>query len=71
VNFDKETCCRDGEVVTDQKFIALCEHPCHNYATRNPGWAIEHYTKLIDEKYGGKSYLTEEEYIEYVNRKEV
>jgi hypothetical protein len=62
VNFDKQTCCREGEKVTDQKFVALCVL-CHSYATHHQDWAIEHYTRIINEVYGGKSYLTEEEYI--------
>jgi hypothetical protein len=60
VNFDKQTCCKDGEVITDQKFVALCRS-CHSYATHHLEWAIEHYTRIVDEEYGGKSYLTVEE----------
>ncbi|HPE06201.1 MAG TPA: NUMOD3 domain-containing DNA-binding protein [Smithellaceae bacterium] len=62
VNFDKQTCCKNGEEITDKKFVALCVS-CHSYASNHPGWAIEYYTKLVDEKYNGISYLSEEEYI--------
>jgi hypothetical protein len=65
VNFDKQTCCKEGEKITDQKFVALCAE-CHGFATRYPEWAIEYYTKLVDDCYNGKSYLTEEEMKEYI-----
>jgi hypothetical protein len=60
VDFDKKTCCKTGEKVGDRKFVALCMS-CHSYATKDPVWAIKHYTQLVDEKHCGKSYLTEEE----------
>lgn len=67
VDFDKQTCCKNGEKISDQKFVVLCSKH-HNYASRNMEWAIDHYTNMINEKYDGKSYLTDEEMRLYIKK---
>ena len=58
VNFDKMTCCNS----TLPLFAALC-NPCHRWVTAHREEAEEMLTGLVNTVYGGKSYLTEEEYV--------
>lgn len=60
VNYDKMMCCND----TKPLFVAVCRN-CNSTANGDREYWEEHYTKIINEKYGGKCYFTEEEMIEY------
>ena len=52
VNFNKGTCC-DNSIPL---FVALCDS-CHGKTGHNRPYWQEHFTKIINEKYGGKCYL--------------
>jgi hypothetical protein len=57
VNYDKQTCCHDGP----RLLIALCKS--HNTIVNSDRehWK-EHFTQMINEKYGGQCYISKEEY---------
>lgn len=52
VNYDKMTCCNDVKPL----FVALCR-PHNSMANYNREYWEEHYTTIINEKYGGRCYL--------------
>ena len=52
VNFDKNACCNN----TRPLFVALCSQ-CHPKTNRNREYWEEHFTELINSKFGGKCYL--------------
>ena len=60
VTFDKQTCC-NTEIPL---FIALC-HSCHSKTNHNREYYEERFAELIESKYGGKCYLSKEEWISY------
>lgn len=56
VNYDKQTCCKEGESVRDRKFVALCQF--HNLASNyNREYWEQYYTMIINENYSGQCYL--------------
>lgn len=57
VNYDKETCCNDSE----RLFVPLC-NSCHSKTNANRDYWQDYFTKMINEKHGGKCYYTKEEY---------
>jgi hypothetical protein len=57
VNYDKMMCCNDVKPL----FVALC-HSCNSKANGNRDYWEKHYTDIINKKYEGKSYFTEEEF---------
>lgn len=56
INFDKMSCCNDKTPL----FIPLCSS-CHGKTNYNRDYWEEHYTKIINQYYGGKCYFTKEE----------
>lgn len=52
VNYDKMMCCNDVKPL----FVALC-NPCNSHANANRKYWEKHFTKIINEKYGGNCYL--------------
>lgn len=61
VKYDKKTCCKEGEPVGDRKFVTLC-FTCHPRTNHNRKHWEMRYQEVIALEYGGKCYLTEEEY---------
>jgi hypothetical protein len=57
VNYDKKVCCNENE----RLFVALCPS-CHGKTQFNKEMWKKHYTKIINDKYNGKCYYTQEEY---------
>jgi len=57
VNYDKETCCNDSE----RLFVPLCRS-CHSKTNSHREYWQEYFTQLINKKYDGKCYYTQEEY---------
>lgn len=57
VNFDKSSCCSDVKPL----FVVLCRS-CHMKTNFNREYWEQHFTDIINEKYGGKCYYTKEEY---------
>lgn len=53
VNYHKDSCC-DKNIIP--LFVALC-HQCHTATNFNREYWEKRFTKLINEKYGGKCYL--------------
>jgi hypothetical protein len=53
VNYQKEACCDNAHPL----FVALCVK-CHTKTNGNRNYWKEFFTKLIVEKYGGRSYLS-------------
>lgn len=64
VHYDKKTCCKEGEVVGDRKFVALCRS-CHIATNNDREFWEDWFAEIIMEFYDGKSYFTEEEFNEY------
>ena len=60
VNYDKMMCCNDVKPL----FASICGS-CNSKANGDRQYWEEYYTKIINDKYGGKCYFTEEEMIEY------
>lgn len=60
VNYDKMMCCNDVKPL----FVAVCSS-CNSIANGDREYWEEHYTDIVNNKYGGKCYFTEEEMIEY------
>jgi len=57
VNYDKRTCCKEGESIGDRKFVALC-HSCHTNTTNGDrGFWEDWYTEIINAVYSGVCYL--------------
>ena len=56
VNFDKQTCCNSNIPL----FVPLCRS-CHSKTNFNRCYWENHFTNLINEKFGGKCYFTQEE----------
>jgi hypothetical protein len=52
VNYDKMLCCNDVEPL----FVPLCKS-CHTKTNHNRDYWESHFTKLINDKYGGKCYI--------------
>jgi len=52
VNFDKMSCCNDKKPL----YVALC-NSCHGKTQNDREYWEQHFTELIDEKYGGHCYL--------------
>lgn len=61
VNFDKMSCCND----TIPLFVPLC-NSCHAKTNFNREYWEDHFTDLINKKYGGKCYFSDEELTEYL-----
>jgi hypothetical protein len=57
VDFSKLTCC-DNSIPL---FVPVCRS-CHGKTNRNRPYWKEHFTDMINQFYGGKCYLTKEEY---------
>ncbi len=55
VNFNKMSCCDD----TPPLFVVLCPS-CHSKTNFNREYWEEHFTKIIEEQYGGECYMREE-----------
>lgn len=56
VNYDKQTCCKEGESIRDKKFVALCR--LHNLqANTDREFWEDWYVEIINEFYGGQCYL--------------
>jgi hypothetical protein len=53
VNFQKDSCCAPDVIPL---FVPLCPS-CHGKTNHNRPYWQEHFTKIINEKYGGKCYL--------------
>ncbi len=64
IHYDKKSCCNDE---SKRKFALLCSS-CHAKTTFGDReyWKLE-LEKLIDTKFGGKSYFTQDEYRMYMN----
>jgi len=62
VNFNKKSCC-DNSVPL---FVPLC-HDCHAKTNYKRDYWEKHFTQLINDYYGGKCYLTEQEFAEISN----
>jgi hypothetical protein len=60
INYDKMVCCNDVKPL----FVAVCSG-CNAKANNDREYWEEHYTDIVNNKYGGKCYFTEEEMIEY------
>jgi hypothetical protein len=56
VNYDKETCCHDGEPL----FVCLC-NKCNLAANNNRPYWEQHFAEWIHGYYGNKCYLSKEE----------
>lgn len=56
VHYDKKTCCKEGELVGNRKFVALCKS-CHANTNNNREFWEDWYTEIINEFYGGICYL--------------
>jgi hypothetical protein len=56
VNYDKMICCNDVKPL----FITLCKS-CHTKTNNNREYWETHFTLIIEERYNGKCYFTEEE----------
>jgi len=52
VNFNKESCCDK----TIPLFVPLC-HSCHSKTNGKRNYWEQHFTKIINEQYGGQCYL--------------
>ena len=61
VNFDKMTCCNDAIPL----FVPLCRS-CHGKIQTNRPYWEQHFTDMINNRYGGKCYFTSEEMKHYV-----
>jgi hypothetical protein len=59
-HYDKRTCCKPGEAVGNRHFVALCKS-CHGKTNSNRHYWEQHFTDMINNFYGGKSYFTKEE----------
>lgn len=59
VIYNKNACCDDSE----RLFVPLCGS-CHGKTNKDRDYWQEYFTKEINEKYGGKCYLTKEEYLQ-------
>jgi predicted nucleic acid-binding Zn ribbon protein len=57
--YNKQTCCDDSP----KMFVPLCRS-CHTKTNHNRDTYTEKFTKLITEKYNGRSYFTVEEWNE-------
>jgi hypothetical protein len=57
VNFNKMSCC-DG---TEPLFVTLCG-TCHNHTNKNREYWEKRFTKMINDGFDGKCYLTREEF---------
>jgi len=55
VNYDKMVCCNGVKPL----LVALCKS-CHCKVKKTPDYWEQHFTELIDEKYGGCCYLPKE-----------
>jgi hypothetical protein len=42
-------------------FVPVCPNVCHSKTNHNRGYWEERFTNLIEQKYNGKCYFTEEE----------
>ena len=62
VNFNKKTCC-DNSIPL---FVTLCRN-CHMKTNHNRPYWEQHFTSLINDKYGGKCYLPREVPRDHVN----
>jgi hypothetical protein len=62
VTYQKGVCCEDDDV-KGRLFVTLCasHHPMTNSPKKREYWK-DYFTKLINEKYGGRCYYTENEY---------
>lgn len=60
VLYDKGICC-EGEDVGERLFVTLCVS-CHAKSNHNKGYWKEHYTNMINTRFGGKCYYTKDEY---------
>jgi hypothetical protein len=58
INYNKNTCC-DG---TKPLFIPLCFKGCHTKTNYNREYWNKYFTDMIETYYGGKCYLTKEEF---------
>lgn len=65
VNYNKKSCCQENEPVLDRYFVPLCKH-CHGktLSKKLEKYYKEHFEDLINNKYNGKCYYTQEEYIQ-------
>lgn len=61
VNYRKDSCCADD---VKPLFVPTCSKKCHMATNHNREYWEKYFTNLINEKYGGKCYFTEEEMIE-------
>lgn len=82
VYYQKEACCyqeengnfvfdlgKYGEITVEgdpTKFVTLCG-PAHSKTNKNRLYWAKYFENLINTKYGGKSYFTEEEYLRYLH----
>ena len=55
VNYDKQTCCKEGESVGNRKFVALC-HSHHTRTNSHRAFWEDWYTEIINEFYSGRCY---------------
>jgi len=62
VTYNKSACC-DNNVPL---FVALCQS-CHMKTGRNREYWKQHFTDMLVQYYGGKSYFTKEEFEQYSN----
>lgn len=62
VNYNKKTCCNDETPM----FVPLCKS-CHAKTNSNREFWKQHFTYLITNYYEGKSYFTQEEFVEIQN----
>lgn len=63
VNFDKSSCCNNSKPL----FVTLCRS-CHAKTNFNRSFWESKYTELINSKYGGKCYYTDEEYSRIISQ---
>lgn len=56
VHYDKNVCCKNNEEIRDRKFVSLCGS-CHTKTNHNRDYWEQHFTQIINDKYGGQCYL--------------
>ena len=59
VNFNKDACCDESVIPL---FVLLC-NSCHSKTQTNRDYWECHFTEMIEQYYGGKCYLTIEEFL--------